>query len=177
MYCDILAGSASNDPMMQGSNTYAYTRGNPISLRDPLGLWAFGDPLSDQWFNYSVGVADGLSFGAGRFIRSFTQYANDVSTCSTAYKAGLWSGLGAQGLIGTGAAAAAAGGQSFAQSLYVTGQLLVGGGDLTGATAAGSEAIDALYTAGELQSESAAEALQNAIQAASTLRSTTPALW
>ena len=93
------------------------------------------------------------------------------------YKAGLWTGLGGQALIGTGAAAVAAGGQSFAQSLHVSGQPIVGGGDLSGATALGNETIDALYNAGELQSESATEALQEAIQAASTLRSITPALW
>jgi len=158
-------------------STYAYAGENPISLRDPLGLWGFGDPIPDPWFDYSVGIADGLSFGAGRFIRSFTKYADDVDTCSKGYKAGLWTGLGTQAAFGTGAAAAAAGGQSFAQSLYVSGQLLVGGGDLSGATAVGNEAIEALYVAGDLQSESMAEALQKAIQAASTLRSTTPAVW
>jgi hypothetical protein len=55
--------------------------------------------------------------------------------------------------------------------------LLVGGGDLAGATAAESEAIEALYTAGEAEGESAIEAAQKAIEAASTLRSTTPAVW
>jgi len=55
--------------------------------------------------------------------------------------------------------------------------LIVGTGDLTGATELGSEAVEALYTAGEEQAETDIEALQNAIKAASTLRSTTPAVW
>ena len=86
-------------------------------------------------------------------------------------------GVAAQALIGTGAVAAAGGVQSFGQAVYVSGQLLVGGGELAGATVAESEVIEALYTAGEVEAESAIEAAQKAIEAASTLRSTTPAVW
>ena len=132
-------------------SVYAYACGNPISLRDPLGLWGFGDPIPEPLFNYSVGVADGFTAGLGRYIRSFTRYADEVSTCSIAYKAGLVTGVAAQAGIGTGAVAAAGGVQS--------------------------EAIEALYTAGEAEGESAIEAAQKAIEAASTLRSTTPAVW
>lgn len=81
-----------------------------------------------------------------------------MSTCSLAYKAGILSGIAGQALIGTGAYAAAAGGQSLVRSLYVASQLLIGGGDLTGATAAEGEVVEALYTAGELASETAVEA-------------------
>jgi hypothetical protein len=38
MYCDVLTGSASNDPMMLGSNTYAYAGDDPVSFYDPTGL-------------------------------------------------------------------------------------------------------------------------------------------
>lgn len=157
--------------------TYAYAIGNPISLIDPLGLWEIGDPIPERWFNYSVGIADGASFGAGRFIRSFTRYANDVSTCSTAYRAGVLTGVAGQAVLGTGAYAVAAGGQSFAQAMFLTARLAIAGGDLTGATAVEGEVVEALYTAGELESESAIEVAQNAIRAASTWRSRTPALW
>jgi RHS repeat-associated protein len=178
-YSPQLGRFISEDPigLNGGINAYEYASGNPIDLRDPLGLWTIGDPISDQWFDYSVGVADGLSFGAGRFIRSFTRYANDVNTCSLGYKAGVLSGVGVQALIGTGAYAVAAGGQSFVQSLYLSSQLLIGGGELTGATAVEGEVVEALYTAGELESETATEIALRAIRAASTLRSTTPALW
>jgi hypothetical protein len=100
-----------------------------------------------------------------------------VSTCSLAYKAGVLSGVGGQALIGTGAYAVAAGGQSFVQSLFLASRLAIAGGDLTGATAVEGEVVEALYTAGELESETATEVALRAIRAASTMRSTTPALW
>lgn len=169
----------SADPvgLLGGINPYAYAGDNPISNRDPLGLWSLGEPLPEQWFNYSVGVADAASFGLGWYVRSFTKYADEVDTCSTAYKAGLWSGAAVQAGIGTGAVAAVQGVKSTAQALYIASQLLTGTGDLTGATAVGSETVEALYTAGEVQADSDIDALQNAIKAASALRSTTPAMW
>jgi hypothetical protein len=144
-------------------NLYAYANGNPISIRDPLGLWRWGDSIPEPWYNYSVGVADGLSFGAGRFIRSLTRYADDVDTCGLPYKAGVMSGVVVQALTGTGAYVASAGGRSFAQALYVSTQLVIGGGDLTGATAVGGEAVEAISTAGELESESFIESALEAL--------------
>ena len=59
---------------------------------DPLGLWCWGDPINDDWFNFSVGVADDLSLGSGRLIRNFTQYANEMDLESLNYRAGLVTG-------------------------------------------------------------------------------------
>ena len=72
--------------------SHAYVGGNPIALRDALGIWSIGEPQPGHRFDFSVGVGDGLSFGIGRLVRSFTQYADDVSTCSTADKSGVQSG-------------------------------------------------------------------------------------
>jgi hypothetical protein len=117
------------------------------------------------------------SFFIGRGIRSLTSYADDESTCSTSYKAGLLSGLAAQaGIVGV-SSAVAAGGASFARASFLAARFAVAGGDLTGATAVENETIEALYTVGDLVSDSVTEAARNAIRAASTLRSTTPVLW
>jgi hypothetical protein len=122
-------------------------------------------------------VADGLSFGAGRAVRSLTKYADDVCTSSTAYKAGVLSGIGGQTAVVAGGYAILFAGKTFAQSLFLSARLAVAAGDLTGATAAESEIIESLYTVGDLVSDSVIEAEQAAIRAASTLRSTTPAIW
>src|SRR5580658_10970833 len=104
MYCDILAGSASNDPMMQGSNTYAYVEGNPISNTDPLGLddsiFLFnpgmgGEPMAQQDSPFSpaavdaaAGLGDSLLMGTGGFLRDVAGIDGGVNPCSDAYRYG-----------------------------------------------------------------------------------------
>jgi hypothetical protein len=134
---------------------------------DPLGLWCFGDPLPNNVYNYSVGAADGLSFGAGALIRNATSLAGSVDTDSSAYAAGVYSGGAIQAGLGAGVAASISGVQSLAQSLYVSGQLLVGTANLTGAGSL-PPAVEAIYDAGEVTAEQDIESAQQAIEAAST---------
>jgi hypothetical protein len=85
--------------------------------------------------------------------------------------------LGGQAGVVAGGYAIVYAGESFAQALFLSARLAIAAGDLTGATAAEGEIIEALYTVGDLVSESAIEAELAAIRAASTMRSVTPALW
>jgi uncharacterized protein RhaS with RHS repeats len=108
MYCDVLAGSAINDPMMQGSNTYAYVGGNPVSDSDPLGLLNFSQILNDLagvfysstgytpsqgLTDYSAGLGDTASLNASSFVRDLNGTNDLVDKCSPDYRNGALSAL------------------------------------------------------------------------------------
>jgi len=103
----------------------------------------------------------------------FTNYGDLVETDSLAYDAGLMTGAAVQGSLGGAAALANSDVQNAGRAAILTAQMIAATGDLTGATATGSEALDALYTVGEMVTEDAIAASQQAIRVLSTLRSTT----
>ncbi len=168
-YSPALGRFISQDPtgFGGGPNWYAYADGDPIDYVDPLGLWCFGEPIPDKWFNFSVGVADGMSYDLGRVARYAVFNGGGVNGNSSAYEAGLYTGLTPQALIGGAAAVTTAGVQSFVRAAYVSGQLIVGSASLTGASDL-PPVIEALYQAGEVTGEQQIESAQQAIEAAST---------
>jgi len=176
-YDPVHARWLNRDPIGEsgGINLYVYVRGNPTSLIDPLGLcWQWGDPIPEDLFNYLVGTADAASFGIGAGVRNlFTNYGDLVETDSLAYDAGLMTGAAVQGSLGGAAALANSDVENAGRAAILTAQMIAATGDLTGATATGSEALDALYTVGEMVTEDAIAASQQAIRVLSTLRSTT----
>ncbi|MBI5706933.1 MAG: RHS repeat-associated core domain-containing protein [Armatimonadetes bacterium] len=58
----------TRDPVKDGRNWYGYCGNNPVRQADPSGLYVWDDP--DNWFyNFMVGLGDGVSFGLTKLIR------------------------------------------------------------------------------------------------------------
>lgn len=89
----------SADPIGEagGMNLYAYCLGDPINGWDPYGLEFFAwNGTAGEWAenaaNFSMGMADNLSFGLNGKVREGIYGNNYSDPCSNAYKGGEWAG-------------------------------------------------------------------------------------
>jgi hypothetical protein len=76
---------------------------------DPLGLWAWGDPLPQGVVDFSAGMGDTLSLGLTDWVRDQMGTNGAVNKCSGAYDAGEWAGAGVAAATGVAGGIRAAG--------------------------------------------------------------------
>ena len=93
-YDPATGGYAQSDPLglSGGSSTYPYVDDDPLRNLDPLGLFDWPS-IPDPIYNFSVGVADDLSWGIGPLARAALGIDGGVNRCSNAYKAGQYAAL------------------------------------------------------------------------------------
>ena len=77
---------------MSGRTVYAYASGNPISGRDPLGLFDWPS-LPQSVVNTSAGIGDALLLDQGARLRRLLNINGGVDTCSASYKGGQIAGI------------------------------------------------------------------------------------
>ncbi len=75
-----------------GWNRFGYVGGNPLSYIDPLGLWAWGDPLPQGLVDVCAGFGDGVSLGATAGIRGLMGTNDAVDFSSPEYLGGVVAG-------------------------------------------------------------------------------------
>ncbi|MFC6980494.1 RHS repeat-associated core domain-containing protein [Microbulbifer taiwanensis] len=109
----------SRDPagLIGGLNNYIYVYANPVTLFDPYGLWAWGDPLPQWMVDGAAGFGDTISFGITDKVRDWMGTNGAVNKCSDAYGngelAGIAFGFAAGGAAGWRAAGKKAAGKEF----------------------------------------------------------------
>ena len=82
------------------SNLLAYALEDPINVADPLG-----EQVPAWLGNGLAGFGDSMTIGLTKFLRRHTPGGDAVDYCSTAYKVGQWSEIGAEvALMGLSAA-------------------------------------------------------------------------
>jgi RHS repeat-associated protein len=85
-----------------GISTYGYVGNAPYMYMDPYGLWRWGDPLPQDFVDFSAGFGDVLTFGITRQARNLFDIGG-VDECSSAYSYGEYAGIAAS--VATGFAA------------------------------------------------------------------------
>ncbi|MGI0081269.1 MAG: RHS repeat-associated core domain-containing protein, partial [Nitrososphaerales archaeon] len=125
------------------TNLYGYVLDDPINLLDPAGLFNLGAhlPTLPSWLeNYSVGVADAVSFGLGRLIRNeYDLGSPELNYCSTGYFAGQLTGAAVNTALGgiaaaRGAASLAANARPFGKAALLMGSLFTNAPNEVGPT-------------------------------------------
>ena len=76
-----------------GVNPYSYAEANPLMYTDPLGLWAWGDPLPQGVVDGCAGFGDGVSLGVTAGIRERMGSNDAVDFSSPEYLGGAVAGV------------------------------------------------------------------------------------